>query len=1077
MSRGPDTTAPFPRLNPFAFPSETTLRFALLVVFALCGTTGLYGSLWGAVHRVGNHAASACVANVVDKILDPSFFAENSEDLARLAKTGILPRLSECSKLIRQEAIWQIVGILLTVAMTACLYFLIPTIIRRLGRLQPVTADEPPGLQQELQSLCRSIGHPKVPRLVWNPLGGGMPLVFGSNGRHYLALSGAFVGRLYGDKAAFRTIILHELAHIHCGDIDKTYLTAATCLAFLATNLGVLLVAPFAGLRWSDAPDLLIGSILWATLIILAGTSVMRAREYYADVQASAWEDTPAHIDRMLATLPEPAVGGWRNCIGFHPVPAERRKAVADPSILFPLGVWDAFAVGLAGWLILDSLNSLVAGLLPTDFRELILVFAMTKVLVPACIMVFAVGVVGIGVWRGAFAALIKGEDPAAGAGRLGLAMGASSLVLIAMTLLRARLEPADEMDIPFSWFLQFSKMDFAISLIVVISCYLVFQWIVEAVSAWLHVVLQARSPRPVLLLSVLAGLVLVVGTMASAYFVVTFYWLVGTRNVPEPTIMAALVIGAPIVFASLLAWAFPLAAGFWPCRSTQSDFPAWVFLDQTRIALALKEPWRPIGALVAALAMGLVFCIFLELTYFSSRGYFPVWASDRIGPAFSVLKVWAGENFGSGEGGIVLVAAALCQVLAAISAAAFARRFHAISGLLAASVAGGIIVGFDLLFFHEQLQQGMWPVVFGLPGPGSVVALPISIAVGSAKTAIGRRRGSHRLDDPGPSPDRPHPAWTILTRGLLAILCIAVLAGLAVRMRSVWLASQDLQALQATAEGGDSDAQSRLGRMYLFGQSVPQDMSQALFWTKKAAARGQAEAENTLGGMYMAGWGVPQDDASAVVWFRKSADQGNPNGENDLGFMYFAGRGVPQDDSLAVGWFRKSADQGNPSGENDLGFMYLSGRGVPQNDALAVDWFRKAADKGNANAQNFLGLAYNRARGAPHDDGAAVAWFRKAADQSLAAAESNLGMMYRLGLGTPRDDGAAITWLRKAADQGYAEAQYNVGQIYEQGGGVPQDESQAMAWYRKASDQGYALAVQRLHAMCEHAISPDCEQ
>ena len=32
-----------PRLNPFAFPSDTTLRFVLLVIFVICGSARLWG--------------------------------------------------------------------------------------------------------------------------------------------------------------------------------------------------------------------------------------------------------------------------------------------------------------------------------------------------------------------------------------------------------------------------------------------------------------------------------------------------------------------------------------------------------------------------------------------------------------------------------------------------------------------------------------------------------------------------------------------------------------------------------------------------------------------------------------------------------------------------------------------------------------------------------------------------------------------------------------------------------------------------------------------------------------------------
>jgi TPR repeat protein len=404
-------------------------------------------------------------------------------------------------------------------------------------------------------------------------------------------------------------------------------------------------------------------------------------------------------------------------------------------------------------------------------------------------------------------------------------------------------------------------------------------------------------------------------------------------------------------------------------------------------------------------------------------------------------------QFFGEGNGSqIIPVAAGIFQTVAALIAAALATRFYALSGLFAASVSGIIIVSFDLTFGstdpYQLVQPGMWLASLALLGYGAVPALPVAVCVGWTKTRIARSHSDEQIIGTqfrsAPTPARSQLAW--LTTGFVTCLSIAVAVGLIVKIRPAILVARELRALQATAELGSTAAQNRLGLMYLFGQSVPQDVTKAIFWIGKAATAGDAEAENTLGIMYLNGRGVPEDDVSAAQWFRKAAEQDNPNGENDLGNMYFAGKGVPR------------------------------------NDALGVAWFRKSAEQGNADAQNSLGLAYHWGRGASPDDNAAIAWFRKAAEQGRAAAQSNLGMMYRLGLGTPRDDSAAVTWLRKAADQGFAEAQYNLGQIYEQGnGGVTQDEAQAVLLFRKAAGQGYALAAQHLKAACDQGISQAC--
>jgi TPR repeat protein len=502
-------------------------------------------------------------------------------------------------------------------------------------------------------------------------------------------------------------------------------------------------------------------------------------------------------------------------------------------------------------------------------------------------------------------------------------------------------------------------------------------------------------------------------------------------------------VTGPPVILASVLVWAFPMAAGLRRRRSAYTVGPGWVLLDRATIDRAPDQPWRLGSALITASIIALVCCIWLEATFFASKGYFPTWASTPISAAFSGLQAWMEQILGRGNGALVLpMAIGLFQAAAALVAAALAPRFYALTGLFAASVSGVIIIIFDLTFVTDPSRPtppGMALAALAFLGHGAITALPISVCVGWIKKRIVGRRGGDRTAQARHLSRNARSSLTLLSRGVLATLCITVVAGFIVKTRADMVARQEFHALQAAAERADGDAQNRLGTMYLYGRTVPEDTAKGVYWIGKAAAAGHAEAENTLGIMYLTGRGVARDDATAVQWFQKSAAQGSANGENDLGQMYFAGRGVPRD------------------------------------DVSAVEWFRKAADKGNVDAQNSLGLAYHFGRGTTPDDGAAIAWFRKAAEQGHAAAQSNLGMMSRLGLGTPQDDGAALIWLRKAADQGFAEAQYNLGQIYEQGGVVTRDEAQAVLLFRKAAGQGHALAAQHLQAACNQGVGPAC--
>mgnify|MGYP002738644727 CR=1 FL=1 len=75
------------------------------------------------------------------------------------------------------------------------------------------------------------------------------------------------------------------------------------------------------------------------------------------------------------------------------------------------------------------------------------------------------------------------------------------------------------------------------------------------------------------------------------------------------------------------------------------------------------------------------------------------------------------------------------------------------------------------------------------------------------------------------------------------------------------------LKILTELAEQGDAAAQFNLGVMYLNGEGVPRDVSQALTWYHKAAEQGNAVAQFFLGDMYRYGEGVPKDYVQAAKW------------------------------------------------------------------------------------------------------------------------------------------------------------------------------------------------------------------
>jgi TPR repeat protein len=85
-------------------------------------------------------------------------------------------------------------------------------------------------------------------------------------------------------------------------------------------------------------------------------------------------------------------------------------------------------------------------------------------------------------------------------------------------------------------------------------------------------------------------------------------------------------------------------------------------------------------------------------------------------------------------------------------------------------------------------------------------------------------------------------------------------------------------------------------------------DYATAIRLLRPLADRGDALAQESLGKMYEFGEGVPEDYATAVSWYRKAAEQGDVDAQWDLGRMYYGGRGVPENNVLAHMWLNLAA-------------------------------------------------------------------------------------------------------------------------------------------------------------------------
>ncbi len=374
-----------PRLNPFAFPSDTVFRFGLLVVAVL--GANLYVWQWIASttrstdeHVEGTRACLAVVAQGAD------------------AFSGCV------SELYRYQVSWMVGGTIALALASAAILLAYPAWIARQRRLVPLGADDAPAAVARVRELAAELGV-DPPELLWNPLDPSPTgLAFGRPGRYAVAVGGGLVVKQTTDPAAFDAVVRHELAHLRNRDVGVTYLTLATWYAFLAVA-----VLPFVLTLLGEGRGVLVG-VTWrllalALLVYLTRNAVLRSREVYADVRASTTDGPDGALRRVvggLPTVPRDLLGRIR---AVHPAPAERLAAVDDTRPLFPLGAAAAFAAGLSSTIAYESVVQLLSTYID-DAIDLRLAAALAYT-------PLAIGVVGVAIWREAFAAHADGREPA----------------------------------------------------------------------------------------------------------------------------------------------------------------------------------------------------------------------------------------------------------------------------------------------------------------------------------------------------------------------------------------------------------------------------------------------------------------------------------------------------------------------------------------------------------------------------------------------------------------------------------------------------------------------------------------
>ena len=600
-------THPRLRLNPFAFPSDTTLRFILLFVFVVAADI----RRWHGVAVVGfdlGRRLDECLGGT------PLVGAALSD----------LAKMQGCYGLLLPYEMAAIgAGLLLLAAVTGAIYWYYPVWEVRRLRLTPLDPAEAPELFATLEELCNIAGLRRPPEFLWNPVSSGhLALAFGRPRVYRVGFTGALAVLHNESPASFRVVMLHELAHIRNGDVEKAYLALALWWGFLvAAMLPYLVVAASKQMDTADAVVLVVETSIVTGIVLLTRNAVLRARELYADARSLAWGRDEAAFTRVLSGLRP--IQGLRRLLSPHPDPARRGRLLEDTDEMFRVGLWDAFGAGAAASLIAITF-AFVAGIgfLQARLESAGLLFAL--VVVPIAIVVpLVAGAASIATWRTTFLVLMRGRSSSyvvQTAGSLAAGVVLCGPAFYGAIFLQAAMggvgrQYVDQIAVAWSSLLMVALGLVALLIVVLAGALILFlKWVEAGATSWLSVAFHTPSPRAPCAIGILISCVLALAWFSVGPVVFGSAWFALHEEGKSSALSAMWYVLLAsdifplnfIVWVSLIGfWAFPLGAGLWRPRARTHS--GWPFLGTApRTDPSLEPPLRLLRALLIGAAGGL---------------------------------------------------------------------------------------------------------------------------------------------------------------------------------------------------------------------------------------------------------------------------------------------------------------------------------------------------------------------------------------------------------------------------------------------------------------------------------------
>src|SRR5262245_7683880 len=154
---------------------------------------------------------------------------------------------------------------------------------------------------------------------------------------------------------------------------------------------------------------------------------------------------------------------------------------------------------------------------------------------------------------------------------------------------------------------------------------------------------------------------------------------------------------------------------------------------------------------------------------------------------------------------------------------------------------------------------------------------------------------------------ESPSLSMTVLDR-LAAPFSAAAQLRVGLRLIEGGRAGKGFQRLARAARRNCAEAQYRVGRCYLEGQTVPPSRIEAMRWLEQAGQRGHAQAQLLMAALYTQGVGYDTDASRTVASLFGDGEDSAPDFE------------------AALSWARRAAEQGLDEAQALLGNILTSG-------------------------------------------------------------------------------------------------------------------------------------------------------